>query len=414
MTNGASPAARVLFVIDNDFGALGTVMYLLHRQPLSAHATLLLPRRAYELHKDGLQVACRPYQSLRDILDFVAMDSPDVAFLFSGYLFASQGLLTIGDLRKLVRVLRQRDCRIATSDPYLGTFHRIADAFVPAKNGVVLRSLEKRLLAHPRVHERVARLARSFNRKKLQWHVRRVADILREATHVYPVPMDISGAGGVRRASFYNPLYIRSQEELRSNSATVSARPGMRARGQRWLFVLAQFDLELQEKRHGKRGFVDLAAGKIRETLEGGRHPTFVGPAAFIEALARHFTPDSGVTLLSCCPFEEFEQRLLDAEMVFYWQIFSTSAFLRLWNGLPVFYFDEGHNAHLLEAMREAGLRYYFLAGSPIRLDIAKPLDAAKLAEMGAGFRQAAHESRLRLAGLADPAELLGAIANDG
>jgi hypothetical protein len=414
MTNGASPADRVLFVIDNDFGALGTVMYLLHRQPLSTHATLLLPRRAHELHKDGLQVACRPYQSLQDILDFVAMDPPDVAFLFSGYLFASQGLLTIGDLRKLVRELRQRDCRVATSDPYLGTFHRIADAIVPAKNGVILRGLDKRLLAHPRVHELVARFAQLLNRKRLQWHVRRVADILREATHIYPVPMDLPEAGGVRRVSFFNPLYIRSQEELRRNSAAVSARPGMAARGPRWLFVLAQFDLELQEKRHGKPGFVDMVAGKIREALESGRHPTFVGPAAFVEALARHFTPDSGVSLLSCCPFEEFERRLLDAEMVFYWQIFSTSAFLRLWNGMPVFYFDEGHNAHLLEAMREAGLRHYFLAGSPIRLDIANPLDAVKLTEMSAGFRQAAHESRLRLAGLATPAELLVAIKGDG
>ena len=62
------------------------------------------------------------------------------------------------------------------------------------------------------------------------------------------------------------------------------------------------------------------------------------------------------MSLLPYCSYEEFEQRLLDAEFVFYWQIFSTSTFLRLWNGLPVFFFDQGHNAHLLSPLQEAGL----------------------------------------------------------
>ena len=116
--------------------------------------------------------------------------------------------------------------------------------------------------------------------------------------------------------------------------------------------------------------------------------------------------------MLARCAFEEFEQRLLDAEIVFYWQIFSTSAFLRLWNGLPVFFFDPGHSSRFSRPMHEAGLKYYFMGGSPIYLDIEKPLDAAALAQLSAGFRQSADESRHRLARLPTPAEMVSAIVD--
>src|SRR6476646_347961 len=96
MTDAASSATRLLFVIDNDFGALGVVMYMLHRQPLAARALILLPRRAYEQHGRALPVACKPYESLADILAAVEAHSPDVACLYSGYLLAAQRLLGVG------------------------------------------------------------------------------------------------------------------------------------------------------------------------------------------------------------------------------------------------------------------------------------------------------------------------------
>src|SRR5688500_3212733 len=119
-----SPPAgpRLLFVIDNDYGGLGLVMYFLHGQPFASRATLLLPARAQELHKGRLPVAWRAYRSLRDILDAVEAESPDVVILVSGYLFHSQGVLKLAQTRELVRVLRQRGCVVATTDPYLGTF----------------------------------------------------------------------------------------------------------------------------------------------------------------------------------------------------------------------------------------------------------------------------------------------------
>jgi hypothetical protein len=381
---------RLLFVMDNDFGALGTVAYLMHRQPLAAGSTLLLPRRAHELHDGRLPIASRPYQSLQDILDFVEADSPDVVFLYSGYLLTQQRLLTIRALRRLIRALRQRGCAVATSDPYLGTFRRIADADVPSGTGFMHRFLH------------AIRVAR---------HIRKVADILADVTHVYPVAADTMESGGpVKRISFFNPLYIRSPEELRENSAAVSALSDEPSGVRCWLFVLAQFDLEFQEKKHGRQGFADIVAGKIREALDSGRHAAFIGPASLTQALAARFAGNPGVTLLPLCSFEEFEQRLLDAEIVFLWHISSTSAFLRLWNGLPVFFFDQGHVPRILRPLHEAGLKHYYMGAVPVVLDIEKPLDASRLTELSAGFRTSAREACNRLARLPSPAEMVSAI----
>ena len=381
---------RLLFVMDNDFGALGTVAYLMHGQPLSARATLLLPQRTHELHNGRLPIASRPYQSLQDILDFAEADSPDVVFLFSGYLLTSQRLLTIRALRRLIRTLRQRGCAVASSDPYLGTFRRIADADVPARAGFIHRFLHA---------------------KRVQRHVRKVADLLADVTHVYPVPVDALESGGpAKRASFFNPLYIRSLEELRDNSAAVSALSGGPPGVRRWLFVLAQFDLEFQEKKHGQQGFADIVAGRIREALDSGRHATFIGPASVTQALSARFAGNPGITLLPFCPFEEFERRLLDAEIVFLWHIFSTSAFLRLWNGLPVFFFDPGHVPRLLMPLYEAALKHYYMGASPVVLDIEKPLDADLLMELSANFPTSAREACRRLSHLPGPEEMVSAI----
>ncbi|HXF78941.1 MAG TPA: hypothetical protein VN598_08775 [Usitatibacter sp.] len=397
MTNSTSPPRRLLFVIDEDFGALGTVMYLLHRQPLAAHATLLLPRRAYELHGAGLPVASRPYQSVQDILEIVETVSPDVVCLFSGYLFVSQGLLSVGDLRMLVRTLLRRGCSVATSDPYVGTFRHFPEVEFPTKPGALQRHIKV--------------LTRFLNRMMVERHVRAVANILEDLPHIYPVPVDLpEGGAGPRRISFFNPSYIRSEAELRENSASVPAlskdSPGV----PRWLFVIARFDLEFQQRKYGRQGFVDLVAGKLREALDNGRHPTFIGPAEVVEGLSRQFARQPGVSLLGYCPFVEFEQRLLDAEAVFYWQLFSTSSFLRLWNGLPVFFFDRGHGARLLERLYQESMKLYYMGGSPIHLDVEAPLDAGKLEALGHAYRQSAEESRRRLARLPTPAQMIETI----
>jgi hypothetical protein len=394
MPNETSAEPRLLLVVDNDYGALGTMMYFLHGQPLAASALLLLPRRVHELHGPSLAVASRPYDTLADILQAVDAHRPELVLLVSGYLYAAQRLLRVRGVRALIRALGERGCRIATTDPYIGTFREVPAAAVASRD------------LGPGPIERLTALARGL---RLGVHVRRVAPMVERLAHFYPVPMP-QRPGGPSRFSFFNPRYIRTEAELRDTSAAVAMLPGMSPGVPRWLFLLARFDLQLQERRRGRQGFANLLAARIGDALDEGRHPTFIGPAACVETLARRFAGDARVTLMTGCPWAEFESRLLDAESAFYWQLFSTSTFLRLWNGLPVFFFDEGHNARLLEPMRRAGLDRYFMGGTPAYLDVEARLDAARFAGRRGEFREAARAALAKLASLPEPSGMVRAI----
>jgi hypothetical protein len=378
--------ANVLFVVDNDFGALGTVMYLLHGQPLAQRSTLLLPSAAHALH-GALAVASRPYASLGDILQVVEAESPAVVVLCSGYLLASQGLLTLREVRSLVRELRRRGCAVATSDPFLGTYRRVAQAKVPSKSGGIL--------------EAAAGLwpngAAFLHAMRVRRHVHEVAGVMEGLAHLYPVQAPQAPAGP-RRISFFNARYF--------------GRP--RAASREWLFVLAKFDFEYQQAAHGRQRFIELVAAKLREALSQGRRATFIGPAAAVEALRAHFGPEPGVTLLPACPFAEFERRLLDAQAAFYWQVFSTSTFLRLWNGLPVFFFDAGHASRLLRPMYDAGIASDYMGRPPAMLDIAQPLDAGALMARSGEFADIANAALARLKALPAPEEAIREIVRSG
>jgi hypothetical protein len=375
---------NVLFVIDNDFGALGTVMYLLHGQPLAQRSTLLLPSSAHAFH-GALGVASRPYASLDDIVRVVEAQSPDVVLLYSGYLLASQGLLAIREVRSLVGELRRRGCAVATSDPFLGTYRRVAQAKVPCAPGGIL--------------EAVAGLwpngAARLHALRVRRHVHEVAGLMEDVTHLYPVPVPpLEAPGGAPRLSFFNPRYFGQP----------------RAAAREWLFVLAKFDFEYQQAAHGKQRFVELVAAKLREALSQGRRATFIGPAAAVEALGAHLGADPGITLLQGCAFVEFERRLLEAEAAFYWQVFSTSTFLRLWNGLPVFFFDPGHASRLLRPMYEAGIASDYMGRAPAMLDIAQPLDAGALMARSGEFADIAGAALTRLKALPEPEEAIEEI----
>jgi hypothetical protein len=408
MAERSSPAARLLFIVDNHSSALGMVMYLLQRQPFLARATLLLPQRTYDFHQGGLSVTSHPYQSLQDILNIVDIDRPDIVCLFSGYSLVDQDLLSVRGLQKLIGQLRKRGCQLATSDPYFGTFRESVNS--PGSAGGFQKNLETRLQKFPRIFEAGTRLMQQSKEKKQHKDARGIADCIKGTAHICPIPAKSLPVGDVRYLSFFNPMGVRNQEELQEISVRVSSYPDINADRSRWLFVLGQFDLEFQQKRYGSKGLVKIVASKLRQTLDSGKHPTFIGPAAFVDELSHQFGSDSGISLLAPCPYEEFQNRLLDAEVVFCWQVFSTSTFVRLLHGLPVFFFDRGHAASIFPLMYQAGLKCYYPSGSPIYLDIENPLDADKLTARSSAFRQSGTDNHQRLEKAQTPAELVSEI----
>ena len=398
-----------LFVADSDFGALGTIMYLLHGQPLAARATVMLPPEAHALHAEGLPVKCLPYRSDADILEAARAQDAEVVCLYSGYLMAFHGVFRLrrqshspGVLRRLIATLQKEGRRVATSDPYLGTFRVMMDVDLPGRR----RALEQLLVRSPanRVPGAawLARIARGYEEANWRRLIGSVADELAGCVHVYPVPVP---PGGLPHASFFNASYF--------STPPVPA-PAAQAGRPSWLFVLANFDLAYLETKYGREGFIAQVAAKLGETLAQGRDATFIGPAAACADLAARLGAVPGLTLLSRCSFTEFERRLLGAEVAYYWQIFSTSAFMRLWSGLPVFFFDSGHNAHILKPLYEVGVARYYVAGEPSYLDIARPLDAAALGSHRSRFGEEARASRAVLERLPGPGEVLSRIAAVG
>ena len=372
-------------------------MYLLHQQSIAARTTLLLPGDAYEFHGKTLSVTTKPYRSLQDILDLVAKESPDLVCLFSGYILTTQQLLSSGELRALISELRQHGCQLVTSDPYLGTYR---SSMIAASNSETLG-------------RQAGPIVRFFRVQLLLRHVRKVMKSLQGIKHLIAVPKIPTEENGLDYVSFFNPLYFREPDELKQISSTVSGFSDIASSRTRWLFVLARFDLEYQLHIHGERRFVEIVVRKLRETLENERHPVLIAPADLINAVSPYFDSDARVSLLPGCSFDEFEKRLLDAEIVFYWQIFSTSTFLRLLHGLPVYCFDAGHSAHLSESFHKKCLAQYYLVAPPALLSIDEPLDKSRLMEPNGSFIASAELFRKKLSVLPTPTEMIDSLFSE-
>src|SRR5262249_3593879 len=91
-----------------------------------------------------------------------------------------------------------------------------------------------------------------------------------------------------------------------------------------------------------------------------------------------------GLALVPFCRHDQFLSLVLDAEYVFYWNLFSNSVLLRFANRLPLFFFDVGHLARASRPLFERVSQCYYVAGVPPCLDMSRPLEAEYLARRAA------------------------------
>ena len=406
----AKPATpSLLFVIDRDFGSLGLVMYLLHKQPLAIRAKLIMPRIQFDLHAGGLSVAALPYDSVDDVITVIETEKPGSVLLFSGYSFVDQNLFDYPSLRRLIDTIHHCACTLATSDPYLGTYTEIPHQFW------VDGAMERRLMPLlPRLarSEFVSRLDNwIFQRKVIPY--RRIAALLEDAIHLCANLTACINNGSIQYRSFYNSQFLREDTELQSISNTISAFSDVSSDWPRWLFVIANFDLEYQRQLYGDRRFSEIVVEKMRDAIACRKHPTLIASPTLIDDVALMLGDEPNASFVQQCGFAEFELRLLDAEIAFYWQLYSTSSFLRLMNGLPVFFFDQGHVQRLLPRLYETGLEFYFIADPPIMLDASLPLVADELLAYKNSFAESAAKTQRQLQAVLSPEELFAELLDD-
>jgi tetratricopeptide (TPR) repeat protein len=396
---------KVLFVLDSDYGELTTAMYLLLGQQLAHQTRLLLPPRLHVVNQHSLPGRTAVYQSLDEVLEAVDAYEPAVVVLASGYLFPIHEIFLPDALETLVTALKSRGCRVVTTDPFLGLLSGLGTT--------TSISIDIPENASPQL----VRIKEQQDRRLIENFTRAVA-ILRGLPHLYPVfparPDAEPRTDEVDPVSFFNPELLLAERGETPVPAADRSRSGDQPQ---WVFVLASRDYEVQVIFHGKPWFIELLAGKIEEAVRAGRHAVFIGPYGCVQALIERLAAMNGgavregVTLLTFCPFKRFSALLLNAEYVFYWNALSHSMFLRLFNGLPVFLFDQGHLVRNVVPLYERIVDWYYQGWEPIYLDQEQALDPAALAPLAEDYRRAADAMAAPLRRSPPPAALLQRLA---
>jgi Flp pilus assembly protein TadD len=370
--------AGLLFVLDNDYGELTTLMYLVLGRELASRSTVLLPGRLIESNADALPGRTRPYASIEDVLQAVDAAKPAVVFLCSGYLFSIHELFTLEDLARLVDALLSRGCRVVTADPFLGML-----SLQDPKTLVAIHIPEQ--CEEFDIDE--MRRVKEVQDERLQSHFTRSEQIFRDCAHLYPAFCDLplggiatAGKTDVRNISFFNEALVCP--ELGPGEDEPDARP-------HWLFILSRTDYETQTMFEGSR-FSDIVAGRLVDALAAGRHPILIAPDELVRSVASRMPTVEGVDILTFCPFKRMISLLLSAEHAFYWNIVSHSILIRLFNKRPVVLFDRGHLVRNVTAMLPRVLQWYYQGSVPEFRDHREPLTLETVTAWTAKYRSEA------------------------
>lgn len=368
---------RLLFVLDNDYGELTTLKYLVLGQPLRERTTLLLPERLIANNADALPGRTHGYASSQDILRLVAAEEPEIVFLCSGYLFSIHEILTLEDLEQLVGALRERGCRVVTADPFLGMLSKqdprtLISIHIPEESD----ELEVEEL----------RKVKEIEDKRLQTHFTRCEKLFRDDPHLYPTYCDVPShevtGSDARNLSFFNSELILPDLGASTEDTDSASRP-------HWLFILSRTDYETQMMFAGRK-FADIVAGNLVDALAAGRHPILIAPDELVQSVISRMPTVEGVDILSFCPFNRLISLLLSAEYAFYWNIVSHSILIRLFNKLPVILFDRGHLVRNVTPMYDRVVQWYYQGWEPEFRDHREPLTLDTVSAWSEDYRSAA------------------------
>lgn len=400
-------SARLLFLLNNDYGELGLAMYFLQGRNFVDSSTLLLPPRLSATNKNTLPVQTCEYKSIEDIIRIVDTTEPDIVFLFSGYILPMHEIVSLESLANLVQLLSDRNCRIVTSDPFFGIFSRMHASDISEPDA--FRLFETEVLPEQSWDYR---LGMTLGNLQMLKHFATASQILRDAIHLYyacPDPRDEPIEGqDARTVSFFNPSLICRERESSASSMKPCGDVGFDTPAkQHWLFIIGAVDYNLQTSLYGETEFIDLLVSKLDQTLRAGRRPVLIAPNECMQKLLHRVPITTRKDLLTFCSYERFTPLLLTAEYVFYWNIASYSTFLRLVNGLPMFMFDEGHLVRHVKPMYERMVQWYYQNWVPICLNPYEILTADVLAELSKDYRQGTHGILEHLQGLPTPEQVV-------
>ena len=348
---------RILFVVSGAYGDLTQAVSFLFGQAFSGDTAVALPPKLYRLNHSSLPIQTYKFRSAKDIIRAAVEWKARIVFFLSGYGLPIERVMSPSEVRPFMEYLNEQNCRVVTSDPFLGSASKITVSdilgMLPQPDGIV----SSFFFLH---------VARRIAKKLLQ-----ASDALENVVHLYPAPTDeITNRGRVQRISFFNRELSRRDPVWESVDHRSKFTASRRSAEKTWLFMLAPSDATLQERKWGAAIFANQLAHMIEHTRAAGKRPVLLGPSWVIKKIKRALPAETEPDLLTFCAFTEFSRLLLNAEYVFSWNIFSCSAaFMRLPRRLPVIYFDKGHVAEFSRLVYEDGVRCYFNGWEPSQID---------------------------------------------
>jgi len=375
-------------VVSGNHGSLVDAMLFLQGTPLLERSVLLLPSQLYATHRDGLGVRVCEYRSINDLEQWIDAEQPSLVFFTSGYLLTTTGLVTASQLKRLLQTLERRRCLVMTNDPCWG----LLASRVPMMSGLPARTLIERI-----------------HRRWVEWLVprrlRQSHQMLRNVIHCYPVPVDSTvSASAHRTVGYFNSGLLDSLDSSATAQKGIEwARPMDQPY---WLFILATPDYDIQVGIHGKTGFIKSVATLLSRANEAGRHAVLIAPEDCLSAV-RQSDALGGATLVGVCDYHRYVCLLLFAEYAFYWNVGSSSSLYRLFNSLPVFFFDRGHVSRWFQSFFELTVEILYRGHVPTLLDHREPLDPARLEVLARDYRESANEIVRQLSRWPEPEEMI-------
>ena len=359
---------KLLFVISNDYGELSAATYFAMGGEFEV--AMVLPPRLYASNQSSLPYESSRYESAGDVLEIIARKRPDVVLLFSGYLYAINGIFKLPELAELVKAVQNGGSRLVTSDPFLGLMSEIRPGMFSDR--------------HP--------LKNAFVQ-----HFSEVFKILKDVVHIYPA--DLADIGRTRNVGFFNAKIVIPADGAMG--------PVMR---KRWLFVLSAEDYVAQTNLLGRQTIEQILIDRLRDAANQNRQPVVVAPEACIASIRSAAGEIPEAVLLGFCGLDDFRRLLLEAEYAFYWNILSNSILWRAANGLPTFFFDRGHMLMAIPAMYDLAMARYYAHASLPWLDQRRTLAGEELSRLSTSAVEAMSRAINNMRRLPDPQRAIDLI----